>query len=103
LTGRVLDLSDLVSYQGGSVVSREIMRGKAGTVTVFAFDEGEGLSEHTAPFNALVQVLDGSAKITVGGETSAVRRGESMIMPASVPHSLEAQERFKMLLTLIRE
>lgn len=101
--GTVIDPGSLVTYQDGSVVSREIMRGKAGTVSVFAFDAGEGLSEHTAPFDALVQVLDGSARVTVGGADHAVARGQAIIMPAGVPHSLHAPVRFKMLLTLIRE
>jgi quercetin dioxygenase-like cupin family protein len=103
LAGAVVELGSLVDYQDGSVVSREIMRGKAGTVTVFAFDRGEGLSEHTAPFDALVQVLDGSAVVTVGGKVSELSEGDSIIMPAGVPHSLDAPDRFKMLLTLIRE
>lgn len=103
LRSKVISLADLVDYQEGSVVSREVMRGKAGTVTVFAFDESEGLSEHTAPFDALVEVLDGEAEITLGGEAHDVRAGESIIMPAGVPHSLAATRRFKMLLTLIRE
>jgi len=103
LKAAVLILADLVGYQDGSVVSREIMRNKSGTVSVFAFDAGEGLSEHTAPFDALVQVLDGAAVIAIGGEPLSVRAGESVIMPAGVPHSLHATERFKMLLTLIRE
>ena len=102
LKAAVLILADLVGYQDRSVVSREIMRNKSGTVSVFAFDAGEGLSEHTAPFDALVQVLDGAAGIVIGGEPFAVRAGESVIMPAGVPHSLHAPENFKMLLTLIR-
>lgn len=102
LKGRVLDMAGLVEYQEGSVVSREVLRGKAGTVSVFAFDAGEGLSEHTAPFDALVEVVDGSAEVTIGGEALVVRAGESVIMPAGVPHSLHAPERFKMVLTLIR-
>ncbi|MHB8896499.1 MAG: cupin domain-containing protein [Candidatus Geothermincolia bacterium] len=103
LKGEVLDLAALVAYQEGSVVSREVMRGKAGTVTVFAFDAGEGLSEHTAPFDALVQVMDGSAEISIGGDSHMVDESQSIIMPAGVPHSLHAPVRFKMLLTLIRE
>jgi quercetin dioxygenase-like cupin family protein len=102
LKGQVIQLSGMVDYQDGSVVSREIMRSKAGTVSVFAFDQGEGLSEHTAPFDALVQVLDGSAEVTIGGEPLGLGAGESVIMPAGVPHSLHAPERFKMLLTMIR-
>jgi quercetin dioxygenase-like cupin family protein len=102
MKGEAIRLVALVDYQDGSVVSREIMRSKAGTVSVFAFDRGEGLSEHAAPFDALVQVLDGSAQVTIGGEPLGLGAGESVIMPAGVPHSLHAPERFKMLLTLIR-
>lgn len=103
LRGRSMRLEDLVEYQEGAVVSREIMKGERGTVTVFAFDEGEGLSEHTAPFDAMVQVLDGSARITIGGgDPVRVGTSESIIMPANVPHELRAPERFKMLLTLLR-
>lgn len=101
--GKVIDPGTLVAYQDGSVVSREIMRSKAGSVSVFAFDAGEGLSEHTAPFDALVQVLDGSGHITVAGTDHVVARGQAIIMPAGEPHSLHAPVRFKMLLTLIRE
>lgn len=103
LRGRSMRLEDLVEYQEGAVVSREIMKGKAGTVSVFAFDAGEGLSEHTAPFDALVQVLDGSVEVIIGsGEPIVVEYRESIIMPANVPHELRAPERFKMLLTLLR-
>ena len=102
LKGRAMVLASLVEYQQGAVVSREIMSSKAGTVSVFAFDAGEGLSEHTAPYDALVQVLEGSVEIVIGGEPLIAERGESVIMPAGVPHLLRAPERFKMLLTLIR-
>jgi len=93
----------LVDYQEGAVVSREIVAKKAGAVTAFAFDKGQGLREHTAPFDALVHVLDGAARITIGGEPHTVGRGELLLMPANVPHALEAVERFKMLLTMIRD
>lgn len=96
-------VAGLVEYQRGAVVSREIMKVATGSVTVFAFDEGQGLSEHTAPFDALVLVLDGTAEITVGGEVHAVGKGELILMPAGVPHSLQARKRFKMLLVMIRE
>jgi len=102
IKGKAMVLASLVEYQQGAVVSREIMRSKAGTVSVFAFDAGEGLSEHTAPFDALVQVLEGSVEIVIEGEPLVAERGESVIMPAGVPHLLRAPERFKMLLTLIR-
>lgn len=94
---------DLVAYQAGSVVSRAIVSKKTGGVTVFAFDEGQGLSEHTAPFDALVHVLDGAAEIAIGGEPRLVRAGELVLMPANVPHALKAVERFKMMLIMLRE
>jgi len=98
----VLDLAGLVEYQAGSVVSREVLKGTAGTVSVFAFDAGEGLSEHTAPFDAMVTALDGEVTVVISGVPFTVRAGETIIMPAGEPHSLSAPVRFKMLLTLIR-
>jgi quercetin dioxygenase-like cupin family protein len=95
-------LVDLVDYQAGSVVSRVILKAKTGTVTLFAFDKGQGLSEHTAPFDALVQVLDGEVEITVSGKSHRVRSGEMLVMPANKPHALKATDRFKMLLVMIR-
>ena len=94
---------ELVAYQAGAVVSREIVSKKTGTVTLFAFDKGQGLSEHTAPFDALVQILDGSAVITIGGTPRRFEKYDLVLMPANVPHALAAVERFKMLLTMIRE
>lgn len=102
ITGQVLNLKGLMDYQDGSVVSREIVNQKTGTVTLFAFDRGEGLSEHTAPFDAMVQVLDGEAEITIDGTPNRVKEGEAIIMPAQHPHSLKAIEKFKMLLIMIR-
>ena len=95
-------LAQLVDYQTGAVVSREILSKKTGTVTVFAFDKGQGLSEHTAPFDALVQVIDGEAEITISGERHTVSAGEIILMPAHKPHALKASQRFKMLLIMIR-
>ncbi len=95
-------LADFISYQKGSVVSREIIRKPAGTVTVFAFDKGQGLSEHTAPFDALVQVLDGKAEVKIAGQLFEVKAGEFIVLPAGKPHALQAVSRFKMLLTMIR-
>jgi quercetin dioxygenase-like cupin family protein len=92
----------LVNYQDGSVVSREIVKKPAGTVTVFAFDEGQGLSEHTARFDALVQLLEGEAEITIAGKPHRVQSGEMILMPANQPHALKALKRYKMILTLIR-
>ncbi len=98
----VLNLAGLVDYQEGAVVSRTLAKKETGTVTVFAFDKGEGLSEHTTPFDATVQVLDGSVDITISGVKYRVSAGEIIIMPANEPHGLKAPERFKMLLTMIR-
>ncbi|MFA6450880.1 MAG: cupin domain-containing protein [bacterium] len=96
------NLAELVAYQEGSVVSREIIRQKTGTLTVFAFDAGQGLSEHTAPFDATVLILDGEAEIHIDGATHKARQGEMIIMPAGKPHALTAVERFKMLLIMIK-
>ncbi|MGQ9565610.1 MAG: cupin domain-containing protein [Candidatus Bathyarchaeales archaeon] len=100
---RVHKLAGLVEYQPGSVVSRTVIDKKAGTVTLFAFDEGESLSEHTAPFDAMVCVLDGEAEATIAGKPLRVKAGEMVVMPANKPHALRAVERFKMLLIMIRE
>lgn len=99
----VATVSKLVDYQKGAVVSRAVMSGKAGTVTLFAFDEGQGLSEHTAPYDALVQLLEGEAEVTIAGEKLRVEAGEMVIMPAQQPHALRAIKRFKMMLVMIRE
>ena len=89
----------LINYQDGSIVSRELVKKSTGTVTIFAFDEGQGLSEHTAPFDALVQVLEGEVEITISGQPHHVAGGELILMPAQQPHALKAFTRFKMLLT----
>ena len=102
LVGKAARLIDLVDYQDGAVVSREIINKKTGTVTLFAFAEGQGLSEHTAPFDALVQLLDGKADITISGKTLRLKEGEMVIMPANKPHALKAVSRFKMILTMIK-
>ena len=96
-------LANLVEYQAGSVVSRQILKTGSGSVTLFAFGAGEGLSEHTTPFDALVQVIDGKAKVTVGGETSVVSKGEVMLMPADIPHAVDAEQQFKMLLVMMKQ
>lgn len=93
---------DLVDYQDGSIVSREIISKKTGTVTMFSFDKGQGLSEHTAPFDALVNILDGEAEIVISGRTFHLKGGEMIIMPANQPHALKATKKFKMLLVMIR-
>ncbi len=99
---QVIPLVSLVDYQAGAVVSKEILRRPSGTVTLFAFDKGQGLSEHTAPYDAMVQVLDGRVEITIAGEPYQVSAGEILIMPADRPHALHGVEPFKMLLTMIR-
>ena len=95
-------LADLIDYQESSVVSRTLVDKKAGTVTLFAFDEQQGLSEHVAPFDAMVQIIDGEAEVIIQGKAHVVKEGEMMIMPANKPHALKATKRFKMLLTMIR-
>lgn len=102
LAGTVLTLNELVAYQDGAVVSRTVVDRKIGTITLFAFSAGQGLSEHTAPFDAVVQVLDGEARITIGGDEHVVRAGQLLIMPANVPHALRALQPFKMMLVMIR-
>jgi quercetin dioxygenase-like cupin family protein len=102
LLAKALDMVGLIGYQKGSVVSRTIMNKKSGTVTLFAFDDGQGLSEHTAPFDALVYILDGEAEITISGKAINVKRGEMVIMPANKPHALKALRQYKMLLIMIK-
>jgi quercetin dioxygenase-like cupin family protein len=101
-TGQKLNLVELAGYQEGAVVSRTVVDKPVGTITAFAFDAGEGLSEHTAPYDAFVQVLDGEAEINIEGTVQTVGAGEIVIMPANKPHSLRAVKRFKMLLVMIR-
>ncbi|MDH4273360.1 MAG: cupin domain-containing protein [Candidatus Aminicenantes bacterium] len=102
LKAQMLSVIDLVDYQPGSVVSREIISQKTGTVTVFAFDQGQGLSEHTAPFDALVQVIDGEAEVTISGKKHRLTSGQMIIMPANESHALKALQPFKMMLVMIR-
>ena len=102
LVARALSLADLVDYQEGSVVSRTILDKKTGTVTLFAFDEGQGLSEHTTPYDAMVFVLDGEVEIVISGKTLTARHGEMVIMPADEPHALRAVSKFKMILIMVR-
>jgi quercetin dioxygenase-like cupin family protein len=102
IRAKTLRLSDLIDYQTGSVVSREIISKKTGTVTLFAFDKGQGLSEHTAPFDATVFCLEGEVEITIAGKPIRAKKDEMVIMPADLPHSLKANTRFKMLLIMIR-
>ncbi|MBI5529014.1 MAG: cupin domain-containing protein [Deltaproteobacteria bacterium] len=100
---KAVRIETLVDYAPGAVVSKTLVQRGKGTITLFAFDKGQGLSEHTAPFDAFVQVLDGEAEITIGGEAVPARAGETVLMPANVPHALDARTRFKMLLSMIRE
>ena len=102
LIGQRLNLADLIGYNQGCVVSREIIKKSTGTVTLFAFDEKQGLSEHTAPFDALVYILDGNAEIIISGKSSHLKEGEMIIMPANEPHALKAAKKFKMLLVMIK-
>ena len=103
LRGKVLTLKDLVDYQDGTVASRMIVNTKAGSITLFSFDEDEGLSEHTAPFDAVVTILDGECEVWVQGVTYQMKEGDTIIFPAGIPHALSAVTRFKMSLTMIRE
>ena len=102
ITAQALNLADLIAYQEGSVVSRTLIDKKVGTITVFAFAEGQRLSEHTVPFDAFVQVIDGAAEITIAGVAHAVNAGQMIIMPADQPHAVKAVKQFKMLLVMIR-
>ena len=103
LKGKVIDVEGLIEYQEGSVVSMEVIKKELGTVTLFAFDKGPGLSEHSAPFDAMVQIIDGEAEITLGGVPHTVKKGEMLIMPANVPHALQAVNGpYKMILTMIK-
>jgi len=100
---KALNVAGAVEYQEGAVVSREVLRKQTGTVTVFAFDAGQGLSEHTSPYDATVLVVEGEAVLMIGGQRVVARAGELTIMPANVPHDVRAERRFKMLLIMIRE
>jgi quercetin dioxygenase-like cupin family protein len=102
LIGTVAALDGLVAYQPGSVISRTLIDKPSGTVTLFAFDKGQGLSEHTAPYDALVHVIDGEVEITISGNPSRVKQGEMLIMPADKPHALKAISSFKMILVMIK-
>lgn len=101
--GEALDMADLIAYQENSVVSKTLIDKKAGTITLFAFDAGQGLSEHTAPYDAVIIDLDGEAEITIGGKKTRIKPGEILIMPANIPHALRALTPFKMMLIMIRE
>jgi len=100
--GKQFIAAESVAYSMQSVISRQVIKNEKGSVTLFAFDKGEGLSEHSAPFDAMVLILDGKAEITIGGKPNALQAGEAIIMPANIPHALKAIERFKMMLVMIR-
>ncbi len=102
IKGTAADLISLINYQNDSVVSKEVIRKDKGTVTLFAFAQGQGLSEHTAPFDALVYIIDGKAEIMISGQPHQLKAGQMIIMPANKPHALKAVERFKMMLVMIR-
>jgi len=102
ITGKVLDLKNYVKYHEGSVVSKEIIKNEKGNVTLFSFDKGEGLSEHTSPYDAMVYILDGRAEIKISGRGHNLKEGEMIIMPKNKPHALYAEEPFKMMLVMIR-
>lgn len=100
--GKPMDLAGLVDYAAGSVVSKTLLNKKTGTLTLFAFDAGQGLSEHTSPYDATVYIVDGEAKLIIGGEEVRAKSGQIVIMPANIPHDVQAESRFKMLLIMIR-
>jgi quercetin dioxygenase-like cupin family protein len=100
--GAILKFTELIDYSDGGINSKQVLKSEAGNITLFSFDKGQGLSEHTAPFNAMVQVLDGIVEIKIGGNPFVLHENETIIMPAHVSHALHAVEKFKMLLTLIR-
>lgn len=102
ITSRVMNLQSIIDYQASAIVSSEVISKKTGTVTVFAFDQGQGLSEHTAPFDALVYIIDGDAAITISGDKHLLTAGDVIIMPAHEPHALTAEKKFKMLLVMIK-
>jgi quercetin dioxygenase-like cupin family protein len=99
---KVSNVKDMVTYQDASIVSKEIIKKPTGTVTIFAFDQDQGLSEHTAPFDAMVYVLDGEVEIIISGEAHHLREGEMIIMPGGKPHALRAVKRFKMMLVMVK-
>ncbi|HPT14297.1 MAG TPA: cupin domain-containing protein [Bacteroidales bacterium] len=101
-TAKTFSFNEIVHYEDNGIVSKQIIKKSTGNVTLFAFAAGQMLSEHSAPFDALVQVIEGSAEIVIGGIANTVKAGESIIMPANIPHGVNAHEKFKMLLTMIR-
>lgn len=102
MSQEIIDILSSIAYQEGSVVSREIVKNTTGNITLFAFSKGQGLSEHSAPFDALVYIVDGSAEVKISGETHTVNQGQMIILPANKPHELKSLENFKMILTMIK-
>lgn len=100
--GAILNLAEMVEYSTGGVISKQVLKNEAGNITLFSFDKGQGLSEHTAPFDAMVEILDGEAEITINGKPLVLITGQSVIMPAGIPHALYASKHFKMLLIMIK-
>jgi quercetin dioxygenase-like cupin family protein len=103
VNSKIFSPKDDINYSLNSVVSKTIIKKPSGTITLFAFDRGEELSEHTAPFEALIQVIDGQAEITIGGKPNFLTSGQAIILPANIPHAIKANEQFKMMLTIIKE
>ncbi len=101
-SSEAVQLNELIEYSSNSVVSREILKNSSGTLTLFAFDAGQGLSEHSAPFDAVVQIIDGEAELKIGGKILLAKNGETVLMPADIPHAVTAKKSFKMLLIMIR-
>lgn len=100
--GTILKINEMIDYSKGGVISKQVLKNAAGNITLFSFDEGQGLTEHIAPFDAMVQVLEGEVEIRIGGQPHLLKQGDSIIMPANVPHALQAIKAFKMLLTMIK-
>ncbi len=99
---KAMDVDGIIEYQDDTIVSKELVKHDTGTITLFAVDEGQGISEHSAPFDAIVQIIDGEAVITIGGEDHTVKKDQMIIMPADIPHALKANKKFKMMLTMIK-
>ena len=99
----IFNLEEMIEYTDGGVISKQVTKAKGGNMTLFSFDKEQGLSEHKTPFDAIVEILDGEAEITIGGNLHNLKKGDCIIMPANIPHALKAVERFKMLLTMIKE
>ena len=102
MTEEIFNIESLIEYQKDSIVSRELMKKEVGNVTIFAFDKAQGLSEHTAPFDALIYIVDGSAEVKIAGEVHLLKQGQMVIAPAGKPHELKAVERFKMMLVMLK-